>query len=115
MGSLLQESVEKLADEGLLSSVHDTQENTAGERALKGIEATEGRKIRGVPWFEEMIEGSELGRIRRRRGVQSSADGKSNVEWEVVEFTSEPGDTTGNTGKRKLDEVGKEGDVEMKG
>ncbi|KAL8688151.1 MAG: hypothetical protein Q9218_005865 [Villophora microphyllina] len=56
-----------------------------------------------------MIEGSELGRIKRQRGGQSSADGRSKVEWEVVEFSSEPADVGTNTGKRKLDQVGREG------
>ncbi|GIZ42282.1 hypothetical protein CKM354_000555700 [Cercospora kikuchii] len=40
---------------------------------------------RGVPYFEEMIENSRLGRIRRQVGGQTSRDGTSSVQWEVIE------------------------------
>ena len=74
-----------------------------------------GRELRGVPWFEEMIEGSELGRMRRRRGEQTSADGKTKVEWEIVEFGGDDGES-GLTGgeKRKLDQVGEGDDLVMR-
>lgn len=115
LGSLRSGSVEKLADEGFLTSADDNKDSTTiEEKALDRTVALEGREIQGAPWYEEMIEGSELGRIKRRRGGQSSADGRSKVEWEVVEFSSEPGDSGTSTGKRKLDQVGKEGDVEMR-
>ncbi|KAL8706082.1 MAG: hypothetical protein Q9201_000847 [Fulgogasparrea decipioides] len=114
VGSLKRESIEKLSDEGLLTGSDDAPNTTTPEKkAIDRTETSTGREIQGLPWFEEMIEGSELGRIKRRRGGQSSADGRSTVEWEVVEFSSEPGDTGANTGKRKLDQVG-EGDVVMK-
>lgn len=62
------------------------------------------REIHGEPWFEEMIEGSELARLRRRRGGKTSADGKSSVEWEIVEFEDDGNRTPG---KRKIREEGK--------
>lgn len=119
LGSLSNRSIEKLSDEGLLYSDDDSQSSNAAVAAT-GYPSDfstlpNERKIRGAPWFEEMVEGSRLGRIKRRRGGQTSADGKSKVEWEVVEFTTEPGDGERGTGKRKLDQVGKEGDVEMGG
>ncbi|KAM3425202.1 hypothetical protein BST61_g7159 [Cercospora zeina] len=41
---------------------------------------------RGVPYFEEMIQNSRLGRmIRRQVGGQTSRDGTSSVQWEVIE------------------------------
>ncbi|KAK2739091.1 hypothetical protein FQN55_009624 [Onygenales sp. PD_40] len=41
----------------------------------------------GIPWFEEMIEGSRLGRVgKRRRGVGISADRSARMEWEVSEW-----------------------------
>lgn len=114
-GSLKSESVEKLVDEGLLDTADDNEESTVTEgKALDPTTISEGREVSGAPWYEELIEGSELGRLKRKRGGQSSADGRSKVEWEVVEFTSEPGDIGTNPGKRKLDQVGKEGDVEMR-
>lgn len=115
MGSLKRESVEKLADEGLLTGSDDAANDTKTvETSLDPNKASEGREMQGVPWFEEMIEGSELGRIKRQRGGQSSVDGRSKVEWEVVEFATEAGDTGGNTAKRKLDQVGKESEIVMR-
>ena len=41
--------------------------------------------VHGIPWFEEMIEGSRLGRVgKRRRGV--GGDSSVHVEWEVTEW-----------------------------
>ncbi|KAL8732978.1 MAG: hypothetical protein Q9166_002376 [cf. Caloplaca sp. 2 TL-2023] len=117
LGSLRSESVEKLAEEGLLVSSDDALEKTANNEKGKEVghvNTLEGREVRGPPWFEEMIEGSRLGRIKRQRGGQSSADGRSKVIWEVVEFMGEPSDSGNNTGKRRLSQVGKESDVEMK-
>lgn len=55
----------------------------------------------GIPWFEEMIEGSQLGRVaKRRRGMGSSRDNSLKVEWEVSEWHSE-GPTEG-----QVEEVG---------
>jgi hypothetical protein len=45
---------------------------------------------RGIPWFEEMIEGSRLGRIMKtRRGVGVSGDSSTTIEWEVTEWRDE--------------------------
>ena len=41
---------------------------------------------RGMPWFEELVEHSRLGRIKRQKGGHRSADGTRSVEWEVVEY-----------------------------
>lgn len=41
--------------------------------------------LAGVPWFEEMIEGSRLGRImRNRRGI--GVDDSTTFEWEISEW-----------------------------
>ncbi|KKZ61114.1 hypothetical protein EMCG_04259 [[Emmonsia] crescens] len=43
--------------------------------------------VNGIPWFEEMMQGSRLGRVgKRRRGVGISADRSTRVEWEVSEW-----------------------------
>ena len=116
IGSLKNDSVELLEEEGLLSSA-EGQVSTLDrfwQNRNKGAVTDQQREVRGNPWFEEMIEGSELGRIKRQRGGESSADGKSSVEWEVFEITNETGDGSTGTGKRKLDQIGKGGsDVEM--
>ncbi|OOF95505.1 hypothetical protein ASPCADRAFT_207984 [Aspergillus carbonarius ITEM 5010] len=44
----------------------------------------------GIPWFEEMVEGSRLGRMMKtRRGVGISDDQSTTFEWEVSEWTSD--------------------------
>ena len=64
-----------------------------------------------MPWFEELVSDSALGRVRRRRGGRNS--GGERVEWEIVEI-GDDGDhegagsslrtarTTKRTVKRKL-------------
>ncbi|RAH73130.1 uncharacterized protein BO66DRAFT_418211 [Aspergillus aculeatinus CBS 121060] len=50
----------------------------------------------GIPWFEEMIEGSQLGRLMKtRRGMGVSDDHSTTVEWEISEWSS---DATGQRG-----------------
>lgn len=65
----------------------------------------------GIPWFEEMVEGSRLGRLmRQRRGMGISHDKSTSIEWEISEWQDDgsggPGqdndDSNGQaTGKRK--------------
>ncbi|KAL8804262.1 MAG: hypothetical protein Q9200_005896 [Gallowayella weberi] len=114
LASLRSESVERLADEGLLATPIRTVASHDQGTALDRTSTSEGREIHGAPWFQEMIEGSELGRIKRQRGGHTSGDGRKSVEWEVVEFSSEPKENGNNTGKRKLDQVGKGKDIEMR-
>lgn len=74
----------------------------------------EGREARGIPWFQEMVEGSELGRIKRRRGGETSADGSTRIEWEVVEIGRDDGegDAT-STAKRKISKLEDGDDTHM--
>ena len=118
VGSLKRDSVELLEDTGFLRGV-GSGDNEVAQLATGGTkQATsigQGREVRGTPWFEEMIQGSELGRIKRRRGGGTSADGHTSVEWEVTEFESGEGDTAAaNTGKRKLGLLDHGDDVEMR-
>lgn len=65
----------------------------------------------GIPWFEEMVEGSRLGRLMRaRRGMGVSEDQSTTIEWEISEWhddgtraiQQEDSDSSGRaTGKRK--------------
>lgn len=44
-------------------------------------------KIDGIPWFEEMVEGSRLGRLMRaKRGKGVSDDNSTSFEWEISEW-----------------------------
>lgn len=67
---------------------------------------------RGMPYFEEMVENSRLGRIKRRRGGQRSADGNSMVEWEVTEI--EGGDDDTVMRETVVDDVGGSGSKRLK-
>lgn len=68
----------------------------------------------GIPWFEEMVEGSRLGRLMRaRRGKGVSDDQSTSIEWEVSEWyddgttaIQQEHDSNGHaTGKRKRGRV----------
>lgn len=75
----------------------------------------------GIPWFNDLVAGSRLGRgTTRMRGERREGRGWR-VEWEIVEWVEgddEPASTavdveiplSGGNGKRKIGEV--EGDVE---
>jgi hypothetical protein len=62
----------------------------------------------GIPWFEEMVEGSRLGRVMRaRRGMGVSDDQSTSFEWEISEWHddgtggAQDDSDNGHTGKRK--------------
>jgi hypothetical protein len=67
----------------------------------------------GIPWFEEMVEGSRLGRLMRaRRGMGVSDDQSTSIQWEFSEwhddgtssFVQQDSDSSGHSrskGKRK--------------
>lgn len=121
MSSLKNESVERLEEAGFLtaneaetSSAEKTAEASPQSSSL--LRRGEGREARGIPWFEEMIEGSELGRIKRRRGAETSADGSTRIEWEVVEIGGDDGDSeAASTAKRKISKLDDGDDVHMRG
>lgn len=95
-----------LGDAGLLPTIQDEELNGGNTYGRTEMPRQSGEgESRGQPWFEEMIEGSELGRLRKRRGGETSADGKSIVEWEIMEFSTDEGGAVMEggiaTGKRK--------------
>lgn len=65
----------------------------------------------GIPWFEEMVDGSRLGRLlKSRRGVGVSDDRATRVEWEINEWRDDgageevyvqSSSSSHSTGKRK--------------
>lgn len=117
-GSLRRDSIERLEDAGLLPGPK-SEDNEMAQIATGGSSQVtnlgQGREIRGTPWFEEMIQGSELGRIKRRKGGGTSSDGHTKVEWEITEFESGEGDAgNASTGKRKLGSLDTGDDVEMR-
>lgn len=92
LGSLLREDLRDLEDMGLIPD--DANDNGMAEHgsSTSGDAADTSTPLRpsyGVPWFDGMVEGSKLGRLRRSQGVQQSEDGRVKVEWEVVEYSGE--------------------------
>lgn len=86
----------------------DTEDAPEGE--IEEHSSTDIRESFGVPWFEDLVEGTRLGRLRRRHGASRSKDGKMQVEWEIIEYSDNGNDgqdvemATPASGKRKLDE-----------
>ena len=109
--------MDRLGEEGILKGLNEDQdENTVIPQAdARDRGGKYERELKRNPWFEEIIEGSELGKIRWRKGGEQSADGRTRVKWEVVEFEADETDPGSNTpGKRKLDSLGEGIDVSMR-
>ncbi|KAF7544735.1 hypothetical protein G7Z17_g9716 [Cylindrodendrum hubeiense] len=92
LGSLLREDLRDLEDMGLIPE--DGNGNDKGDnRSPTSEEAADRsaalRQSYGVPWFDGMVEGSKLGRLRRSQGAEQSQDGRVKVEWEVVEYSGD--------------------------
>ncbi|KAJ5332691.1 Glutathione-dependent formaldehyde-activating enzyme/centromere protein V [Penicillium brevicompactum] len=59
----------------------------------------------GIPWFEEMMEGSRLGRLMRsRRGMGISDDQSTSIQWEFSEWHD---DGTGGVVQQDSDSGGR--------
>ena len=141
LGSLRNDDLERLEELGLLQPEEPTVRNvtkiqphlqseeeperdvtdtpTEPSRPLPRalFKPTQGAEHRGASWFEELVEDSLLGRIKRQKGRHTSTDGSTRVEWEVVEWAANSEDTSEasapGTGKRKLGELLLETDDRM--
>jgi hypothetical protein len=114
LGSLSGNDLRDLDELGLLpkESLEGLEvEERAGEqppptKTVVGGEAQHGESLEVVPWFETMLQGSSLGKVRRSRGTRQTQDGRVRMEWEIVELLPDEGDDdTQATGKRKLGDV----------
>ena len=133
LGSLLGEDIRALQDLDLLPDdfePHDIETiprktssngdalqaatNTQLEQPVVNRSQRQGR-LGDLDWFEEMIDGSRLGRTRKtRRGMGTTPDGSTSVQWEVSEYVddgTEPSTPSGS--KRKIGDVAGD-DVPMK-
>ena len=118
LGSLLNESIDRLEaldiisdttedDEGLVKggTIDEEDHIPTNEESMRGVDgpgagaATSQHSVarsmqnRGLPYFEEMVENSRLGRIKRQKGGHTSRDGRTTVQWEVVEIGGDDGST----------------------
>ncbi len=124
LGSLGRESIEKLEEVGLFANVEENEKEEGNEEGNSKDNYEEKRmtkrkhirELSGTPWFEEMIEGSELGKLKRRRGWRSSLDGKTQVEWEIVEYAAEDEENASvGGGKRKIEVPGDDAEMSISG
>jgi hypothetical protein len=65
------------------SEEEDIQEGPSTSRAVRRMAGSMSN--RGMPYFEELVEDSKLGKIKRRRGGHVDAEGRE-VQWEVTEI-----------------------------
>ncbi|KAH7162471.1 hypothetical protein B0J13DRAFT_615109 [Dactylonectria estremocensis] len=92
LGSLLREDLRDLEDMGLIPEDENDNGKAEQNSPISGDAADRSAALRqsfGVPWFDGMVEGTKLGRLRRSHGVQQSQDGRVQVEWEVVEYSGD--------------------------
>jgi len=60
----------------------------------------------GISWFEDMIQGSQLGHYSKmRKGHGTSADGTTVVSWEVSEYYGSNEAEISSGSKRKAGEI----------
>lgn len=101
LGSLMDKDVRDLGELGLLPpEAAEGLESpppsgritpvAAQELQRDTVTQTPVRVRQGLPWFESMIDGSQLGRVKVRRGEEEK-NGRR-VEWEIVEWTDGDGD-----------------------
>ena len=117
VGSLLDEDQALLGDLGFLPSSESSDDDGAAPSRTPAT-ATVARsepRVRGTPWFEEIVQHTRLGRFKQQRGGHSGNGVQ--VEWEVVEWTE--GDEADNEGratpsKRKIGEMDAVDDTEMR-
>lgn len=143
LGSLLSEDIRALQDLNLLPEevdpeeigaastltdgpAADTRVAASGQQNPSSLEAVQRSSRSGrlgdLDWFEELIHGSQLGRTQKtRRGAGLSADGTTQIQWEVSEYVE--GDDIGQApvvegnaagAKRKHGDSAHDDDVTMK-
>ncbi|KAF7897597.1 hypothetical protein EAF00_005825 [Botryotinia globosa] len=106
LGSLASSDLRDLEELGLLpkEALEDAQNDKQTIETVIPHTENDGRGEQGLPWFETLVKGSRLGKMKTSRGRRTADDGRIKVEWEIVEWTGEDDDVQlPITGKRKLD------------
>jgi hypothetical protein len=120
VGSLLDEDQAMLGTLGYLPGSESSDEgdvNAAGP-SRRSVARPEPQN-QGAEWFEDMVEHSSLGRVKKQHGGHVGPDVNVRVEWEVVEWTEGDGgddadDESLTPSKRKISHVEAGDDVEMR-
>lgn len=121
LGSLVDQDLERLQQHGMLEFEGESEEEEEAQVTTQSMDVEKHRPVqgsihRGAPWFEEMVEKTPLGRIRRQKGGHTTTSNNGTVEqveWEVFEWNDEDENNTTSPPKRKLGEV-EEADIEMR-
>ncbi|KAI1743604.1 hypothetical protein F4680DRAFT_456744 [Xylaria scruposa] len=113
LGSLLTEDLHNLQELGLIPDDTEQDEMEIVPTAAPGpSRELIGRDVTSIPWFDNLISGSRLGRMHTKKGVQRSRDGTSWAEFEITEWTANDdneggegeayaSESSSSTGKRK--------------
>jgi len=108
LGSLSSDDLRDLEELGLLpaEAVEDAEndkEKIDNVVASAGSSTLSSDTHEGLPWFETLVEGSRLGKIRKNWG--SNQNKNVRIEWEIMEWTDADGEENIAPGKRKIGEV----------
>ncbi|RAL58548.1 hypothetical protein DID88_003996 [Monilinia fructigena] len=116
LGSLASSDLRDLEELGLLpkEALEDAHNDKQTIETIIPHNENDDEGKQGIPWFETMVEGSRLGKMRTSRGRRTTSDGRIKVEWEILEWTADD-ETPTATGKRKLDATSAGEDSSMDG
>jgi hypothetical protein len=111
LGSLSSTDLRDLEELGLLpkealddAESEKAQINNAAISSERGI--SEKDSTAELPWFETLVQGSKLGKMKTSRGRKTGANGQWTVEWEVLEWTAEDEEgNNANPAKRKAGDL----------
>jgi len=116
LGSLASSDLRDLEDLGLLpkEALEDAESDKEKIENVVGSNVLNGDGNEGLPWFETMVEGSKLGKMKKSWGSRQSGNGRYKVEWEIMEWTEGDEEDSTLPSKRKFGEV-VEADSTMEG
>lgn len=115
LGSLRDRDILALEDLDLLPEDVDLEKpaSSAGKVVAPrtadsdAVETSRSGTTNGISWFEDMIQGSQLGHhSKRRQGHGTSADGTTTVQWEITEYVGaaeEPESTNAGSKRKAVD------------
>ncbi len=116
--SLTGSDLRDLEDLGLLpqealEDAEDDKEKVENVTSVTDNSLLHGQATGQLPWFEAMVKGSRLGKVKRSWGHRRSDSGRFKIEWEIMEWTddgTEGGEAV--AGKRKIGELGEDETME---
>jgi hypothetical protein len=110
LGSLASDDLRDLELLGLLpkEALNDAENEKAQINSVANVSETALSHYitEDLPWFETLVHGSKLGKMKTGRGRKSGGNEQWTVEWEIVEWTAEDEDSkNASAAKRKAAEL----------